>query len=159
MYRPHFAYATPPGCRDVPYEYVFDGSVQPLIPVAALSTSFGILFQLDKDAEFHWRGVKVGLQGVSVPLEVAWKDPKGRLLSDVVSNMNGAKPTVGTVLYAQGSGFAPSFGGMAVPWDEEIICPPGAVIESIWSAPSLAAENVPTLVSLLGVKRYYLEES
>jgi len=160
MYRPHFAYPTPPGCRDVSYEYFFDSSVQASVVVPALGLYFAILFQLDKDAEFRWRGTKVGLQGVTVPLQVMWKDPKGRLLSDIVTNTVADKPFIDTRLYAQGSGFSTDFGGISVPWDEEIVCPPGAVIESNWFNPTGAATvTIPSLVTLLGVKRFYEGET
>lgn len=157
MYRPHFAYAPPsPGCHDEPYEYFYDSSVMNVVSVGVLAYYYSILFALDKDAEFRWRGFKIGIQDVSVPLEVQWKDALGNVLSDVVSNTLGDQATVNSVLYGVGSGYTPNFGGQAVAWDEEIICPPGAVIESNWfNANAAAAVNIPSSVTLLGVKRYY----
>lgn len=157
MYRPQFPYPPPPGgCHDEPYEYFYDSSTMQVVPIAALAYAFSILFALDKDAEFRWRGFKIGIENVSIPLEVQWKDANGNVLSDVVSNTVGDLATINTALYAVGSGFTPNFGGIAVPWDEEIVCPPGAVIESNWfNANAAASVSVPTSVSLLGVKRYY----
>ncbi len=157
MHRPHFAYpAPPPGCHDEPYEYFYDSSVMQVQSVPALGYLYSLLFALDKDAEFRWRGFKVGIQDVSVPLEVQWKNAAGDVLSDVISNTAGDQATVNTVLYAVGSGYTPDFGGVAVPWDEEIVCPPGAVLESNWfNANAAAAINLPSSVTLLGVKRYY----
>jgi len=126
------------------------------VSVAALAYYYSILFALDKDAEFRWRGVKVGLQDVSVPLEVQWKNAAGDVMSDVVSNTVGDQATINTSLYAVGSGFTPNFGGFAVAWDEEIVCPPGAVLESNWfNANAAAAVILPSSVTLLGVKRFY----
>lgn len=158
IYHPHFAYPTPPGCYDEPYEYFFDASTMQAVSMLALSNYFGLLFQLDRDAEFRWRGTKIGIQDASVPLEVQWKDAFGNVLSDVVSNTVGDRATINTQLYAVGSGFGGNFGGIAVPWDEEIVCPPGSVIESNWFRPYNSAVTIPSMVSLLGVKRYYFGE-
>lgn len=157
IYRPQFVYPAPPaGCHDEPYEYFYDSSTMQAVVVPALSNYFSLLFALDKDAEFRWRGTKVGLQDVSVPLEVQWKNAAGDVLSDVVSNVITDSATINTALYCQGSGFSPSFGGIAVPWDEEIVCPPGGVIESNWfNANAGATVTLPSSVTLLGVKRYY----
>ena len=63
-YRPQFAYATPPGCRDEDFVYYFDGSNVPL-----LAQNIGpgmeidyIPLPLDQDAPFYWRGWKVAMQ-------------------------------------------------------------------------------------------------
>lgn len=155
MYRPHFAYSTPSGCRDEPFEYFFDSSTMQSVTDPALANYFGLLFQLDRDAEFRWRGTKIGIQDAAIPLEVRWKDAFGNYLSDVVSNLQGQLGTVNTALYSVGSGFGANFGGIAVPWDEEIVCPPGAVIESDWFRPYNSDLVIPTMVTLLGVKRFY----
>ncbi len=159
MYRPHFAYSTPAGCRDESFEFPFDSSDMTVQSVSPLGTLYSVLFPLSKDAEFRWRGVKIGIQDVSVPLEIQWKTPSGDVMSDVVSNSPNVPidpATINTVLYATGSGFSPDLGGIAVPWDEEIICPAGSVIEANFFRPlSGSSVNVPTNITLLGVKRYY----
>lgn len=156
MYRPHFAYPRPQGCTEVAYEYFYDSSVMTAQSIPALGEIFSIIFNLDRDAEFRWRGTKIGIQGVSQPLEIQWKDPFGNVLSDVVTNTFGDPPTINTVLYATGSGFSPDYGGIPVPWDEEIVCPAGSVIECNAFRPNAgSALTFPTLVTLYGVKRYY----
>jgi hypothetical protein len=60
IYRPQFAYATPPGCRDIDYVYYFDGSNTPLLNqnVSGLTIP-NIPLVLEQDAPFYWRGIKV----------------------------------------------------------------------------------------------------
>lgn len=153
IYRPHFPYFTPEGCRDEQFEYYFDSSNMVVTSVPGLQNLFSVLFgPLEKDAEFRWRGVRVGLQKVAYGLAVQWKDANGNTMSDDPINIQ---------LYAIGSGGGTAAsvfgGGMAVPFDSEIVCPPGCVLESNWSRELNSAGNVPPLpgVMLLGVKRYY----
>lgn len=112
MYRPHFPYATPEGCRDEPFEYYFDVTLQPG------STPSVILGPLDKDAPFLLRGVRIshnGTGGQYVAFQLRTAD--GELLSDDVIDVN---------LHAKGAGFSGQFqGGMAVSYDEEILLPAG----------------------------------
>jgi hypothetical protein len=150
IYRPHFAYPTPLGCRDEQFEYYYDTSNMVVTSVPALGPLFSVIFgPLDKDAEFRWRGVRIGLNRTAYGLAVMWRDAMGNQLSDAPVNIE---------LYAIGAGFANNFGGgVSVPWEEEIICPPGSHIESTWTRELNTAGNVPPLpgVTLLGVKRYY----
>ncbi len=147
IYRPHFPYITPEGCRDEPFEYYFDSSNMVVTSVPGLQNLFSVLFgPLEKDAEFRWRGVRVALTPQTAwGLAVQWKDHNGNAMSDAPINIQ---------LYAIGSGVG---GGMAIPFDEEIPCPPGFVMESNWERTLNTAGNVPPLpgVTLLGVKRYY----
>ena len=61
MYRPQFAYATPPGCRDEDFVYFFDGSTVPLLNqnITGLTVE-NIPLPLEQDAPFYWRGWKFG---------------------------------------------------------------------------------------------------
>lgn len=149
MYRPHFAYATPANCEDQECEYYYDSSDVGAMSVSSLGSVFGmILGPFDKDAPFHWRGWRVSYNGTDNGLGIQFRDPDGQLLSDATINLK---------LYALGSGFSGFFrGGMAVPLDDEIICPTGSVIEVNWSRELNSASSVPPFpgISLLGIKRY-----
>jgi hypothetical protein len=118
IYRSHFPYQTPAGCQDEPFEYYFDLTVQPGDTPALL------LGPLDKDAEFRWRGVRINCYDADPTQEVAvqFRDPFGEQLSDDLINIK---------IYATGP--FDGGGGMAVPFDTEVVCPPGSVIESNWS--------------------------
>lgn len=154
IYRPHFAYDTPENCTDEAYEYYYDltSVVSVTIPIGGTVPSV-LLGPIDKDAPFHWRGFRI--QSNSDPEAIDNLDRgvqfrvNGELLSDAPINL---------ALYAQGAGFAGQFqGGQSVVWDEEIVLPPGAVIESTWSA-EIAGMTVDVLpyagVTLWGIKRY-----
>lgn len=147
IYRPHFPYFTPDDVVDEPYEYFFDPTNTTGVTLPALQTVFSFLFQLDKDAEFRWRGYKVGLPDTDEAIELLWKDGFGNVLSDDTINLN---------LYTKGAGYATGFSaGQPVAWDEELICPPGGVIESNWYRPFATDTTIPISVTLMGVKRYY----
>ena len=61
IYRPQFAYATPPGCRDEDYTYFFDSSNTPAFNQNSSFLSLSnIPLVLDKDAAFLLRAWKVG---------------------------------------------------------------------------------------------------
>lgn len=153
IYRPHFVFAVPRGCSIDGYEHYFDTTNVPAQTVTlAQGIVFGILFQLDKDAQFLWRGFKVATPAVDPGLEVQWKDGEGNLLSD---------DTVNVLLYASNQGYGRPFtGGMSVVFREQVVCPPGSVIESNWArSNSGSAANIPPAVTLLGAKRRYNERT
>lgn len=154
IYRPHFPYETPEGCTDEPYEYYWDSTnihVQSVTlgsPVPAI-----LLGPLDKDAPFHWRGFRI-----FKPID---RTTLANLAYAVQFRVNGeliSDDTINLALYGVGAGFSGQFqGGQSVPFDEEIICPPGAVIESTWSNELAATPlTMPPLpgVTMWGVKRY-----
>ncbi len=118
LYRPHFPYATPEGCRDEPFEYFF----QVTIPVG--TTPAVILGPLEKDAPFFLRGVRITHNGdPGQEVAIQFRMPDGTLLSD---------DEINTGLYTQGAGIPAGQGGMAVAYDVEIALPAGATIESDW---------------------------
>ena len=70
MYRPEFAYPTPPGCRDEDFTYHFDGSNTPLLNQdISGKTIENIPLVLERDAPFYWRGWKVVLREAEIPDE------------------------------------------------------------------------------------------
>lgn len=148
IYRPQFVFAIPQGCSEDGYEHYYDTTILPALTVASGSPVRGILFQLDRDAQFIWRGFKVAIPGTNPGLGMQWKDAEGNLLSDGF---------ISTLLYGTGQGYAAPFsGGMSVIFDEQIICPPGSVIESNWSREIVGSSaTVPPSVTLLGEKRRY----
>lgn len=149
MYRPHFAYPTPPGCEDQPFEYDFDPSNIAEQAIGSNGSIFGMLFgPLDKDAPFHWRSTRIYYNGADPALGILFKDADGQAMSDAPINL---------LLYAIGAGFTRRFaGGVSVPLDEEVVCPAGSVIEVNWSREINTASTVPPYpgVTLIGVKRY-----
>ena len=158
IYRPHFAYETPEGCRDEPYEYYYDRTSLPVttVPAGSLLPAM-ILGPFDKDAPFHWRGVRIRQtpdltqNPRDLLYAIQWR-ANGELLSDAPINL---------ALYAIGAGFVTGMiqGGMAVPLDEEIVLPPGSVVEATWQNESgtqdLGIPPVAPGITLLGVKRYW----
>ena len=150
IYRSHFAYSTPEGCLDEPYEYYYDPSNVAVSSAGpGVSVPSVVLGPLDKDAPFHMRGVRIQ-QNVSPDQIGVQFRVNGENLSDDTINLG---------LYAVGAGFSGQFkGGMAMPWDEEAVLPPGAVIETTWSNEKAGTTFtiLPTPgVTLLGVKRYW----
>lgn len=121
IYRPHFPCLTPEGCQDEPFEYYFDITVQPG------DTPSVLLGPLDKDAEFRWRGIRINSDATGGrEVAVQFRSADGEYLSDDLINIE---------IYAKGplNDGAQDLGGQAVPFDVEIVCPPGAVLTSNWS--------------------------
>lgn len=119
MYRPQFAYETPQGFEDEPFEYWFDKNT-----VAALGSKLtsgqqltDIPLQLDPDADFYWRAIKITAS--SNDFYIRFRDPYGNYLSDYIPGYN----YVGSPTVAQ----AP-FGSTPVVLDSEIECPAGTII-------------------------------
>src|SRR5689334_18561249 len=103
IYRPHFAYPpAPPGARDEAYEYFFDTSNIQRVTLVAGATQFAMLLQLDKDAEYRWRGFKIGLPNTNEGVSILWKDGLGNVLADGTLNL---------ALYSKNAGYAVPFSG------------------------------------------------
>jgi hypothetical protein len=147
LYRPAFAYHTPRGFRDETFHYSFNGS-----NVAALGTAIAagalvadIILQLQNDADFVCRGLKVLLGTVPSNLYLWLKDPFGNYLSQTY---------VPASLSVSGSGSGVC-GSLVVPI-EEIICPASGMWTAYLYNPTAAPVNPPAF-SFFGVKRYPLE--
>jgi hypothetical protein len=164
IYRPQFAYATPPGCRDVDFVYNFDGSNTPLLNqdfdgLDLSNPSGGIPLVLEQDVPFYWRGIKVGAlrkQISGVPssyqfpdMDVRFKDCYENFLSD-------------DMVPATEYGFPQnplSFNnslltGTPVPLEGEIYCPPGGTLWLYLKVASLGTGEFYPAVALYGVKRF-----
>jgi len=147
LYRPPFAYPTPRVYREETFHYSFNSS-----NVAALGAAIAagqliadIILQMQNDAEFVCRAVKVMLGTAPSNLYVWIKDPFGNYLSQTY---------VPASLYVTGSG-AGVCGSLDVPI-EEIVCPASGIWTAYLYNPTAAPVN-PTAFSFFGVKRYPLE--
>lgn len=152
IYRPQFAYPTPQSCKDEDFVYSFDGSNTPLLnqSVSALSVPF-IPLVLDQDAPFYWRGVKVDIRTTSAlapNVNVKLRDCYLNDLSDGFIPATQFGFPQNPVVF-QGANYT----GPPVPFEPEIYCPRGGVIQLFIQAPTLAADTFLS-VSMFGVKRF-----
>jgi hypothetical protein len=166
IYRPQFAYPTPPGCRDIDYVYFFDGSNTPLLNQDFSGRDLsvpasGVPLTLEQDVPFFWRGVKVGALRVTVSgapslyeypdMTVRFKDPYENFLStDPLPAVNYGFPSNPWAFNDS------KLTGAPVPLEGEIYCPPGSVVWfylSVHNFQSLNGRYFPQ-VALYGVKRY-----
>lgn len=169
-YRPQFAYATPPGCRDEDFVYFFDASNVPML-TNGISPGVEIDYiplPLDQDAPFYWRGWKVDLLTVFGPhgcpavYTVTHALPDFRIkLRDCYDNdlssamVNGSQsgyPQNPVVFLNQ------ALTGPPVALEPERICPRGGVVQAFirgGASLSAAAHHLNFVrISLFGVKRY-----
>jgi len=170
MYRPQFAYATPPGCKDEDFAYFFDGSNTPLLNQGLFSGQYidNIPLVLEQDAPFYWRGWKIELRHVATggcpptttttyitpDLAVRFRDCYENYLSD------GLIPATEYGFAQNPLQFLGQFViGPPVLVEPEIYCPRGGVINLyLRGGVSLGAVD-PTItnlvsVTLYGVKRF-----
>lgn len=162
IYRPQFAYETPPGCRDVDYVYFFDGSnVELLNQSISGKTIENIPLTLEQDAPFYWRGIKVNADretnsGVPdayiippVSVKCRFEDWAYNKLSDdyVNATQYGFPSNPWAISRAQ-------LTGPPVPI-AEIYCPPGSVQWFFVKAGTLSSPDAHFIsISLYGVKRF-----
>ena len=150
MYRPQFAYATPPGYTDQDFSYSFDFSNTPLLStpsgfITPGSVIANAILPLQPDEVFLWRGWKVqSFTFALMPLYIQFRDPSGNYLSLC---------PVPVAHIAQPSG-ATGWGSAVVPIEPEIACPAGSNVLVNIVLPNVPGFNVPTpRILLLGVKR------
>lgn len=160
MYRPQFAYSTPPGCRDEEFTYFFDGSNTPLLNQDFTGiTVENIPLVLEQDAPFYWRGwkfaVRAGAAGCPPVFSGAYDTPDMDIrLRDVYEN-----DLQDTWVPATQYGFAMnpiSFNGQLLTGPPfalgaEIYCPPGGVILLFLRGQS---NGFYPEIALYGVKRF-----
>lgn len=118
-YRPQFLYSTPEKFKDEDFIHYFDQhnttQLNNALSLAAGGTIIGIPLQLETDAPFFWRGLKIdGPANYAVRL----RDPYGNYLTDdYVPLPLGFSPDAPTVA-----------GSPVIPMEPEVPCPAGSVI-------------------------------
>ena len=176
-YRPQFAYATPPGCRDEDFVYFFDGSNVPLLNQSLYANSEipYIPLPLDQDAPFYWRGWKCGIRHLAVEnvcppvvpsVTVSYQLPDFQLkLRDCYDN-----DLMDSMVDATECGFPQNplsflsglLTGPPVPLESEIYCPRGGVLQLFLRGGGTLGSPTDThdiqfnfvSLSFYGVKRY-----
>lgn len=165
MYRPQFAYPTPPGCRDEDFVYYFDGSNVPLL--ANGITAGGLIeyipLTLEQDAPFYLRGWKVAIRNKltsGCPPSTVWSyrlPDLGVRLRDCYQNdlMDNYVPaTQGAFPENPVSFYGSMLTGPPTPLESEVYCPRGGVLQVfLLGGSSLTGTSYP-LIALFGVKRY-----
>lgn len=119
MYRPQFAYPTPEGFQDEDFVHYFDQSnttqLNAALALAAGATIENIALQLQTDAPFSWRGLKIN---GPANFAIRFRDPYGNFLSnDYLPLPLEYSPQETSVR-----------GSNVVPFGDEIKCPAGSVI-------------------------------
>lgn len=119
MYRPQFPYSVPDAFQDKDFVHYFDQSNTPqlnnALSLAVGGMILGIPLQLQGDAPFDWRGIKVtGPNGYAV----RFRDTSNNYLSnDWVPLDLAVEPEETSV-----------FGSLVIPLEPEIPCPLGSVV-------------------------------
>lgn len=118
-YRPQFPFSTPPQFQDKDFVHYFDQTNTPqlnsALSLAAGGTILAIPLQLQGDAPFSLRGIKInGPSNYAVRL----RDPYGNYLSDDWVNL--------PLEYAPNEPAV--FGSNVVEFEPEIRCPAGCVL-------------------------------
>ena len=164
MYRPQFAYETPPGCRDEEFTYFFDGSNTPMLAQNFNGqTVNNIPLVLQQDAPFYWRGIKIQMaffeSPEGPPVFSHFIAPPQTFLKFQDCYQNDLS---GGFLRATEYGFGQNpwtIGPDTVPTgppfllDPEIYCPAGGYI--LLSIMNVLPANIVRLeVALLGIKRF-----
>jgi len=143
-YRPQWFYPSPRGCREEPFNYFYDIANAPYALLAASSTQESIPLAIETGSKFMWRGVRLNGDTTSLPvtLLVRFTDPFGNALS---------ADYVPVIQYANPSGSAA--GGLPVPMEPEIECPPGSFISVSFKNLDTSPVYLPD-ITLYGLKRY-----
>lgn len=119
MYRPEFAYETPAGFEDEPFEHFFDKNNAPALagPFTSGQQVLDIPLRLDTDADFFWRAIKI--TAASQKFFIRFRDPFGNLLSDYIPAAN---------YIPSPTRFEAPLGSAPVPLEPEIPCPAGSIV-------------------------------
>lgn len=145
IYRPQFAFTTPRGFVDEQFNYSFDSTNVPVlgVPIAAGAFVENITLQLQNDAEFVLRALKVQAP-TSAPsnLYCTIRDPYGNYLS--------ATPLPFADYLTGGGGV--SIGRMEVPFESEVIAPRGGFFQLALYNLTLGSVTPPAF-TLFGVNR------
>ena len=148
LYRPQMAYTALPGFRDEEFRYSFDSSNVAILGVAILAGQVvnDIYLQLQNEAEFICRGIRVQLNTAPSDLQLWLKEPFGSYLSQTY---------IPLATYLTGAGAA-ICGRMTVVFEPEISCPAGSFFTAFLRNPTTGSVTPPSF-SFFGVKRWPLE--
>ena len=141
-YRPQFAYLTPPGAEDQDFDHYYDSGNTPglNIPPGNMPIS-SIPLNIDPDADFLWRGLKIPMGGGLLPLFVRFRDPNtGRYLQDdFVPAWNFAVNPASNGLN----------GGQSCVQESEIRCPRAGTVllDILMNAPQPSTASPPVVIA------------
>lgn len=145
IYRPQYAFSRrPAGFEDEAFHYSFDSSNVPVLgtTIAAGANVQNIPLQLQNDAEFILRAVKIQLATAPSNLYATIRDPFGNFVSAVPLPLDN---------YLTGAGAA-LIGRMEVPFESEIHCPLGGFFQ-LFLYNLTTGSVLPPQVTLYGVNR------
>ena len=148
-YRPQFVFRTPPGFRDEQFHYSFDSTNTPGLGQTIASGAFlnNIVLQMQQDAEFICRAIKVQLETAVSTLNLTLKDSYDHYMAAV-------NVPIGTLLNPTG---AAVLGSLFIPWEPEMRCPPGSFFEVYLENLTTGSVACPQF-TFYGVKRYRVED-
>jgi hypothetical protein len=144
IYRPQFAFQTKAGFQDEQFHYSFDSTNVPALGVAIAGGAYAnnIVLQLQNDAEFILRSIKVQTGTTASNLYLTIKDPFGNYLSAVPLPLTNYLTAAGGAVLGQ----------LEVPFEADIQCPLGGFFELFFYNPT-AAPITPPSFTLYGVNR------
>lgn len=119
-YRPQFAYPIVQGDQD--FDHYYDPNNVPALEVVVNAPSvLQVSLNLDPDAPFIWRGIKIPMAEALFGLEVRFRDPNtGRALSD---------DFIPAWLFAVPPSSSAFDGGQSCILENEIECPSAGVVQ------------------------------
>lgn len=118
-YSPQFVYPILPGDED--FDHYFDPNNVPALEVVVNAPAvISVSLNLDPDAPFMWRGIKIPMANGLFPLEVRFRDPNtNRQLSD---------DFIPAWLFAVPPSSSALNGGQSCVLENEIECAPAGVV-------------------------------
>jgi hypothetical protein len=162
IYRPQFAYPTPPGFRDQEFQFFYDSSILPQLDpqIGDPNPILSLPLTVDPDAPFYWRGVKIN-NPLLGNYGLRFRDPFGNYLAcSALNGNNSPTPTSDDFVPAWLAYVIPSpsslAGGMPCIHEPEICCPAKSVVfVDLFSFDSVPwTTGGPKGIFLCGVKRY-----
>jgi hypothetical protein len=152
MFRPQYAFApAPSGFHDEDFVHTYNSINTPAFGLVAGNVELrDIVLQLEPDAIFLLRGLKIIVDDPTFSFGYQFREPGGKFLSRDPVRLN--QGYLGGVLLSFVTG---AFAVSIVPIEPEIECPPGGVfLLNILNVLGTPANAALLSVSLFGVKRY-----
>ena len=160
-YRHQFVPApTPQGFHDVDFIAYFDKVSTPVLGITlqANAEQLDVPLQLENDADFVFRGIRVYLTlseeiGAGAPPRVQFKTPNGTPIS---SKFPALPPRLDQAYRAGGLNLGPTgvYELPTVPTDAEVLCPAGSAFLMNVYNPNAAPATLSGFIAFFGVKRY-----